>query len=72
VPPETFQHRFPCEEYLRRLPNHIKAPAPTSHLKEAKVEYAKLQYPVAWDVWSSAAQFTAFEPFRKIALNYAR
>jgi hypothetical protein len=22
------------------------------------------------DVWSSAAQFTAFEPFRKIALSY--
>jgi hypothetical protein len=24
------------------------------------------------DVWSSVAQFTAFEPFRKIALSYAR
>jgi len=36
--------------------------------------------PVVWenpyrsssDVWSSAAQLTAFEPFRKIALSYAR
>jgi hypothetical protein len=24
VLPETFQQRFPCEEYLRRLPNHLK------------------------------------------------
>jgi len=42
--PETFQHRFPCEKYLRRLPNHIKDADPDIPiLKEGKPEYAKLQ-----------------------------
>jgi len=44
VLPETFQHRFLCEKYLRRLPNHIKDADPDIPiLKEAKAEYAKLQ-----------------------------
>ena len=43
VLPETFHHRFPCED-LRRLPNHIKDAGPDIPiLKEAKAEYTKLQ-----------------------------
>jgi hypothetical protein len=44
VLPDTLQHRFPCEEYLRKLPNHMKNADPDIPiLKEAKAEYAKLQ-----------------------------
>jgi len=49
-------------------------------LKEAKADYAKLQYPgrlgKSLPFWCGrlvvGSQFTASEPFRKIALSYAR
>jgi hypothetical protein len=42
--PEILLYPFPREQYLRRLPNHIKDVDPDiPSLEEAKAEYAKLQ-----------------------------